>query len=59
MGYTLVESPSGIHASKLYFSVAKDIATPMRALARQQGVSVETLVNLWLQEKVAEAAHTQ
>lgn len=54
-----VESPSDIHASKLYFSVAKDIAAPLRTLARKQGVSVETLVNLWLQEKVAEAAQTQ
>jgi hypothetical protein len=54
-----VESPGGMPAGKLYFSVAKDIATPMRALARKQGVSVETLVNLWLQEKVAEAAQPQ
>jgi hypothetical protein len=32
--------------------LASDLAEELRLLARQQGVSVETLVNLWLQERI-------
>ena len=35
-----------------YFAVAKDIATELQAVAQQQGVSTQTLINLWLQEKL-------
>jgi hypothetical protein len=43
-----------VRSSKLYCAVARDIVTQMRTLARQQGISIETLINLWLQEKLAE-----
>lgn len=39
-----------------YFAVAKDIATALHEVAQQQGVSTQTLVNLWLQEKLMHAA---
>jgi predicted HicB family RNase H-like nuclease len=45
-----------IRSSKIYCAVAKDIVAQLRTQARQQGVSVETLINLWLQEKVTEVA---
>jgi len=42
-----------IRSSKVYCAVAKDIARAVRAQARRQGLSAETLVNVWLQEKIA------
>ena len=41
-----------LSSSKVYFPVAKDLLSKVRAQARQQGVSPETLVNLWLQERL-------
>ncbi len=48
-----VDAHVDIHSSKVYCAVAKDVLTQVREQARQQGVSTETLINLWLQEKVA------
>jgi hypothetical protein len=42
--------------SKRYYPVAKDLITQLKAQARQQGVSTETLINLWLKEKIMETA---
>jgi len=42
-----------IRSSKVYCAVAQDIARAVRAQARRQGLSAETLVNVWLQEKIA------
>ena len=33
-----------------------DLANQLAALARQQGLSTETLVNLWLSERLQQAA---
>ena len=44
-----------IRSSKVYCAVAKDLIAQLRTQARQQGVSTETLINLWLREKVTEA----
>ncbi len=43
-------------SSKVYFPVAKDLLGMVRTQARRQGVSPETLVNLWLQERLHAAA---
>jgi hypothetical protein len=48
-----------IRSSKIYCAVAKDIIAQLRTQARQQGISTETLVNLWLREKVAEVAQSK
>ena len=45
-----------IRSSKVYCAVAKDLLTQLRTRARQEGVSTETLINLWLQEKAATVA---
>ena len=45
-----------IHSSKVYCAVAKDLLAQLRTRARQEGVSTETLINLWLQEKAAAVA---
>lgn len=51
-----VEVDIDIHSSRVYCAVAKDLLAQVRAQARRQGVSTETLINLWLREKAAEAA---
>lgn len=43
-------------SSKVYLPVAKDLLSKVRTQARRQGVSSETLVNLWLQERLATTA---
>ena len=45
-----------LRAIKIYCAVAKDLIDPLRTRARQQGVSTETLINLWLRDKVTEMA---
>jgi predicted HicB family RNase H-like nuclease len=35
-----------------YFAIAKDIAAALQNVAQQQGISTQTLINLWLQEKL-------
>lgn len=37
---------------KVYVAVARDVAVQLQAKARDQGVRTETLVNLWLLEKL-------
>ncbi|MGD8624389.1 MAG: CopG family antitoxin [Anaerolineae bacterium] len=40
-------------SSKTYCAISKDVLHGIRAQARQQGISTETLINLWLQEKLS------
>ena len=47
-----VEVDIDLSSSKTYCPVAKDLLREVRSRARQQGVSTETLVNLWLQERI-------
>lgn len=42
-------------SSKVYFPVAKDLMEKLRIQARRQGVSSETLINLWLQERLSQS----
>ena len=51
-----VEVELDLSSSKVYLPVAKDLLDKVRAQARQQGVSSETLVNLWLQERLSKSA---
>lgn len=41
-----------LEAERFYYSVERDLATRITEIAHSQGVSPETLVNLWLQEKI-------
>ena len=54
-----VEVHVDVRSSRIYCAVAKDIVAQLRAQARRQGVSTETLINLWLREKATEAAHSK
>jgi hypothetical protein len=47
-----VEAEIDLSSSKAYCPVAKDLLRGGRTRAHQQGVSTETLINLWLQEKL-------
>ena len=47
-----VEVEIDLSSSKVYCPVAKDLIRQLRRQARQQGVSTETLINLWLQERL-------
>jgi hypothetical protein len=47
-----VEIEIDLSSSKAYCPVAKDLLRQVRSRARQQGVSTETLINLWLQERL-------
>jgi hypothetical protein len=51
-----VEAEINLASSKVYYPVAKDLLRQVRQQARQQGVSTETLINLWLQEKLRASA---
>jgi len=51
-----VEVEIDLASSKVYCPVAKDLLRQVRRQARQQGVSTETLINLWLQEKLRASA---
>lgn len=44
-----------LQSEKFFFSVESELAHRIQTVARSRGVSFETLVNLWLQEKVAAA----
>jgi hypothetical protein len=45
-----------VKSSALYFPVDRTLADKLRVVAAAHGVSTETLLNLWLQEKVADEA---
>lgn len=51
-----VEIEVNLEGDTLYYPIAKDIVLELRRHARQQGVSTQTLINLWLQERLAKTA---
>ena len=53
---TPAEFELDIKSSALYFPVDRLLADKLRAVAASHGVSTETLLNLWLQERVADEA---
>jgi hypothetical protein len=42
-----------LSSSKMYCAISKSLLSQVRTQARRQGVSTETLINLWLQEKLS------
>jgi hypothetical protein len=43
-----------LHGSSIYFPLERALAEQLRTAAETHGVSPETLLNLWIQERVAE-----
>ncbi len=49
-----VEFEIEIESQTTYFPVETNLSTKLAAVAKRHGVSPETLLNLWIQEKTAE-----
>ena len=45
-----------LRASSIYFPLERALAEQLRSAAEAHGVSTETLLNLWVQERVTEEA---
>jgi CopG antitoxin of type II toxin-antitoxin system len=48
-----VEFEIDIKSDKRYYPIEKTLSEKLTQIARAQGVSAETLINLWVQEKIA------
>jgi CopG antitoxin of type II toxin-antitoxin system len=42
-----------------YYPIEKDLSEKIQSVARKQGVSSDTLVNLWLEQKIKERRTTR
>lgn len=42
--------------STRWYTIAKDLAAQIDEIAKEQGISTQTLINLWLQEKLTQVA---
>lgn len=51
-----VEFEVDLRSEVTYLPLEKTLSSRMRALAKQRGVSPETLLNLWIQEKLQKEA---
>ncbi len=51
-----VEFEIEIQSEVTYYAIDKELSANIRAIAKQQGVSADTLLNLWVQEKLQEQA---
>ena len=49
-----VEFEIDIKSEVTYYAIDKDLSAKIRAIAQQRGVSADTLLNLWVQEKLQE-----
>jgi hypothetical protein len=47
-----------IRAEKVYFPVGKVLAQRLAEMAREEGVSAETLLNLWIQDRLNQRTAT-
>lgn len=41
-----------LQSDVFYYAVERSLSTKLHSIAEKRGVSAETLVNLWLQEKI-------
>lgn len=49
-----VEFEVDIQSEKRYFPLERDLAEEMNRIAQMRGVAAETLLNLWIKEKLVE-----
>lgn len=49
-----VEMTVNIRSGKIYCPIARDIVQDIRKEAERQGISTETLINVWLKEKITD-----
>jgi hypothetical protein len=43
-----------IESEAIYYAIEKGLSGQVESLAKRQGVSSDTLINLWIQEKIQE-----
>ena len=43
-----------IESERTYCAIEKDLSEKVHSIAKQKGVSPDTLINLWIQEKIQE-----
>jgi len=43
-----------IQSEMTYYAVDHELSTKIQAIAKRRGISADTLLNLWLQEKIQE-----
>jgi hypothetical protein len=43
-----------IESEVVYFAIEKNLSKQVQSIAEKQGVSSDTLVNLWIQQKIQE-----
>jgi hypothetical protein len=48
-----------IQSEQMYYPIDKEFSSIIRQTAQEHGVSGETLVNLWVQEKISQIRNTQ
>lgn len=51
-----VEFEVDVQSEVTYFPVETNLSARLRSIAEQRGISPETLLNLWVQEKLVEEA---
>jgi hypothetical protein len=44
-----------IRSEKRYYPIDKSLSNQLKPIAHKQGISAETLINLWVQEKLSQA----
>ena len=54
-GQTEVEFDVNIQSQRRYYSLDKHLSLKLRRIARARGISEETLLNMWVQEKVSQS----
>jgi hypothetical protein len=47
-----VEFDVAIESERIYCAIEKSLSEKVHSIAREKGVSADTLINLWIQEKV-------
>lgn len=52
---TEVEFDVNIQSQRRYYSLDKHLSLKLRGIARARGISEETLLNMWVQEKVSQS----
>ncbi len=45
-----------IESERRYYPINKNLSAQLRERAQKQGISTETLINLWVQEKLNQAS---
>ena len=46
-----------IESEITYFAVDKELSEQLQSIARKRGISPDTLINLWVREKLYEQSH--